>query len=102
VGVVAERLAKTLMSPLFSVTKTLPSGEKWTEVGPTNPEKTTDSENPAGKVAAETGLRIVPRRHVSAVPTMRSQDLMLWIMCISYGGSCASPTMADGTCDEMR
>jgi hypothetical protein len=51
-GVVAERLAKTLMSPLFSVTKTRPSGEKWTEVGPTNPEKTTDSENPAGKVAA--------------------------------------------------
>jgi len=71
--VVAERFAKTLMSPLFSVTKTRPSGEKRTDVGCVNPERTTDSENPAGKVAAWTGLVIVPRRQEIAVqaPTQR-------------------------------
>jgi hypothetical protein len=67
VGVVAERLAKTLMSPLFSVTKTRPSGEKRTDVGCVNPERTTDSENPAGKVAAWTRLVIELRRQVIAV-----------------------------------
>jgi hypothetical protein len=49
------------MSPLFSVTKTRPSGEKRTEVGCVSPESTTDSENPAGNVAAWTGLVIEPR-----------------------------------------
>jgi hypothetical protein len=80
VGVVAERLAKTLMSPLFSVTKTRPSGEKRTDVGCVNPERTTDSENPAGKVAAETGLVIEPRRQVIAVETMSNEEINLLII----------------------
>ena len=49
-GVVAERLAKTLMSPLFSVTKTRSSGENRIAVGYVNPQNTMDSENPAGAV----------------------------------------------------
>ena len=63
----ADRLAKTLMSPLFSATKTRPSGEKRTAVGCVSPESTVDSENPAGNVAAWIGLVIEPRRQVIAV-----------------------------------
>jgi hypothetical protein len=82
VGVVAERVAKTFMKPLFSATKTRPSGEKRTAVGSVNPERTTDSENPAGKVAAWTVLVIEPRRHVKAVQTMRNEDIHLLIIRI--------------------
>jgi hypothetical protein len=70
------------MSPLFSVTKTRPSGEKRTEVGCVNPERTTDSENPAGKVAAWTRLVVEPRRQVIAVQTMSNDEINLLITCI--------------------
>jgi hypothetical protein len=81
--VVAERLAKTLMSPLFSATKTRPSGEKRIAVGCVSPENTVDSENPVGKVAAWTGLVIEPMRHAVAVQTRRNEELHLLIMRIS-------------------
>jgi hypothetical protein len=71
------------MSPLFSATKTRPSGEKRTDVGSVNPENTTDSENPAGKVAAWTGLVIVPRRQVIAAQTMSNEEIHLLIIRIS-------------------
>jgi hypothetical protein len=70
VGEVAERLEKTLMRPLFSATKTRPSGEKRTTVGFDNPEKTTDSENPGGNVAPST-IGGVGTRHpnTAQIPT---------------------------------
>jgi len=83
VGVVAERLAKTLTSPLFSVTKTLPSDEKRIAVGDVNPENTMDSENPAGKVAAWAGPVIKPRRQVIAAHTMDKKEVLLLIMRVS-------------------
>jgi hypothetical protein len=83
VGVVAERSAKTLMSPLFSATKTRPSGEKRTDVGCVSPESTMDSENPAGKVAAWTGLVIEPRRQAVAVQAMSNEEINLLIIRIS-------------------
>src|SRR5262245_35109666 len=43
------------MSPLFSATNTLPSGENLTTVGRTSPEKTVDSWKLGGKVAAWRG-----------------------------------------------
>jgi ribosomal protein S7 len=78
--VVAERLAKTLMRPLFSATKTRPSGEKRTAVGNVNPEKTTDSENPAGKVAAWTVVVSEPRRQAVAVQTMSNEEVNLLLI----------------------
>ena len=39
VGVVSDRLSKTLMSPLFSATKTRPSGENRTAVGWVSPRR---------------------------------------------------------------
>jgi hypothetical protein len=80
---VVERLAKTLMSPLFSVTKTRPSGEKRTAVGWVSPENTMDSENPAGKVAAWTVLVIELRRQALAVQAMSNEEIHLWIIGIS-------------------
>ena len=50
VGVVSERLSKTLISPPFSATKTLPSGAKRKFVGFVRPEKTIVSEKPAGRL----------------------------------------------------
>ena len=50
VGVVSERLSKTFSIPLFSATKTRPSVEKRTFVGFVRPEKTTESEKPAGRL----------------------------------------------------
>jgi hypothetical protein len=64
VGVVAVRLANTLITPLFSATKTRPSGEKRIEVGLSRPEKTTVSWKPLGTAAA-TG-RIRPERRPGA------------------------------------
>ena len=79
----AERLAKTLTSPLFSATKTRPSGEKRIAVGDVSPENTMDSENPAGKVAAWTGWVIEPRRHTVAVQTKRNEAKPLLIILLS-------------------
>jgi hypothetical protein len=83
VGVVAERVAKTLMSPLFSATKTRPSGEKRIAVGCVSPENTADSVNPAGKVAAWTVLVIEPRRQAVAVQTTSDKEINLLIIRIS-------------------
>jgi hypothetical protein len=71
------------MSPLFSATKTRPSGEKRIAVGCVSPENTMDSENPAGKVAAWAGLVIVPRRQAVAVQVMSNEEINLLIICIS-------------------
>ena len=81
-GVVAERLAKTLMSPLFSVTKTRSSGEKRIAVGYVNPQNTTDSENPAGMVAAWAGWVIELRRYPGAVETRRNEARPLLIILL--------------------
>ena len=51
VGVGSVRLSKTLIRPLFSATKTRPSGEKRTTVGLVRPLKTTVSWKPLGSVA---------------------------------------------------
>ena len=51
----SDRLSKTLTIPLFSATKTRPSGEKRTAVGSVSPEKTISSWKPAGSVAAPAG-----------------------------------------------
>src|SRR5262249_25178591 len=56
--------ANTLITPLFSATKTRPSGEKRIEVGLSRPEKTTVSWKPLGTAAA-TG-RIRPARRPGA------------------------------------
>ena len=72
-----------LDEPAFFSDKYAPSGEKVTEVGCSNPEKTTDSENPVGKVPAWTGLVVKPRRQVIAVQTMDSEEIYLLIMRIS-------------------
>ena len=55
------------MSPLFSATKTRPSGEKRIVVGAVSPENTMDSENPAGKVAPSTTATPGLRRQIKAV-----------------------------------
>ena len=52
VAVGSERLSKTLIRPLFSATKTRPSGEKRTAVGFVNPEIGVDSWKLAGSVMA--------------------------------------------------
>jgi hypothetical protein len=85
VGEVSDRLAKTLMSPLFSATKTRVSGagEKRTAVGFVSPENTVDSENPAGKVAAWTGRVIEPRIQAVAVQTMSNEEINLLIIRLS-------------------
>jgi hypothetical protein len=71
------------MSPLFSATKTRPSGEKRIAVGSVSPENTMDSENPDGKVDAWTMLVIEPRRQAVAVPTMSNEEINLLIIRIS-------------------
>ena len=48
VGVVSERLSKTLISPLFSPTKIRPSEANWMTIGFTSPLNTTLSTNPVG------------------------------------------------------
>src|SRR5919202_4499297 len=52
VGVVSERLSKTLIKPLFSATKTRPSLENLTVVGWVRPLITVDSVKPEGSVDA--------------------------------------------------
>ena len=51
-GVVSKTLSKTLMTPLFSATKTRPSEAKRTTVGLVSPLKTVVSSNPAGGAAS--------------------------------------------------
>ena len=50
VGVVSERLSKTLIRPLFSATKIRPSGENRKVMGLVSPLKTADSRKPDGRV----------------------------------------------------
>ncbi len=45
--VLVVRLGKIFSRPLFSATRTRPSGRKRTTAGLVSPEKTTDSEKPA-------------------------------------------------------
>ena len=45
---VSDERSKTLIIPLFSATKTRPSGAKRTAVGLVSPENTVRSENPGG------------------------------------------------------
>ena len=59
VGVVSVRLSKTLMRPLFSATKTRPSGEKRTAVGWVSPLKTISSWKPGGNDAAAAGSGVL-------------------------------------------
>src|SRR5215212_7034608 len=58
-GVVSVKESKTLITPRFSATKTRPSLAKRTTVGCVRPLKTTDSEKPAGSVAAEAVVGVV-------------------------------------------
>ena len=53
VGVVSERLSKTLMSPLFSATNTRPSEANRITVGLVSPLKTVVSTKPAGTTPAD-------------------------------------------------
>ncbi len=55
VGVVSERLSKTLITPLFSATKTRPSEAKRTTVGLVRPLKATVSWKPLGTAALADG-----------------------------------------------
>ena len=63
VGVVSESDEKTLISPLFSATKTRPSAAKRTTVGLVRPLNEVVSANPAGSVLAAAG----PLRHAAAL-----------------------------------
>ena len=69
VGVVADTLAKTLMSPLFSATKTRPSAANWKAVGWTSPPKTSASWKPGWVVNDHTtgGLSGLPARSAAAL-----------------------------------
>ena len=58
VGVVAERLEKTLITPFFCATKTWPSGAKRTAVGPVSPLKTTESVKAGSTTVA--GAAVLP------------------------------------------
>jgi hypothetical protein len=69
-------LSNTLINPLFSATNTRLSAENATTVGFTRPEKTTDSLNPAGSVAAPDGdCGAVKPTRMSADMTMAASDL---------------------------
>src|SRR4029078_7298593 len=58
-GVGSERLSKTLMTPLFSATKTRPSAANRISVGLTRPDQTADSWNAAGMAASTAGSVVV-------------------------------------------
>jgi len=69
VGVVADRLGKTLRRPLFSATKTRPSGANRTLVGNVKPWNATVSEKPTGTAPVEAAVRCCtsPSRGASAI-----------------------------------
>ena len=61
-GAESDRLSNTLMMPLFSATKTRPSGENRTAVGLFNPLSTTSSTKPRGNVPCATAGTCSPAK----------------------------------------
>ena len=68
VGVVSVRLSNTLMMPLFSATKTRPSGAKCTEVGFVRPLMAVDSKKPGAARASSVAPAEVPTGCANAGP----------------------------------
>src|SRR5215203_6965899 len=82
VGVVSENDEKTLISPLFSATKTRPSAEKRTTVGFVRPLNAVVSTKPLGSALAVAGpARQAAARTatttVAATPDLRGRGITL-------------------------
>jgi hypothetical protein len=67
VGVWSARLSKTFTRPLFSATKTRPSGAKRIAVGFVRPENATSSWKPFGSASAGEGPAEAPRNPPSCI-----------------------------------